>query len=811
MIRNYIVVTFRNFVRNRNYALINVLGLSIGLTSCIVLFLLIRYELKFDTFHSRYDNIFRITQSSISSSGEEHSSATPYPLIGGFRNDFPEIPLTTQLHFQNEVMLSINNEKFMVRNALFADSLFFDVFDFHVLSGNPGNALAQPGKILITRSLADKIGYESFGSSPPRIMIQNLFEVEIAGVVSDPPVTSHIQFELILPMRSLTADFIGGMDLNHWGLTASGYTYVVLPDHVTRESVEERFKGFIEKYYNKRDGERRSLQLQPLRDIHFDEKYTENPSEAPNASIGELWVMAILGVFILVIACINFINLSTALAIRKSKEIGIRKTLGAKRGQLTFYFLLETFLITLASVVISLGATEWLTSWLNSFTGKEISLDLFSNPSLVIFLIVLVAFTSILSGSYPALILSGFNPVAVLKNKMSSQNSSGGRVRKFLVVCQFIIAQVLIIGTLIISDQMEYFRTKPLGFDKDAVLIVPVPDNKKEKLESLRVRLESNPDIRSVSYSLGAPTSENNFGTSFYLTENPAKDLFATGVKPVDYHYRETYGLTMRAGRWFTENEEKAADPSVEQAQQHHVYIVNESAARRLGFNNPEEIIGKNITTGVNRIDAEVVGVVNDFHVASLHSKINPVVMLHLPSFYFEAGIKVNSSNLSRTLDFIEKHWNEVYPDYYYEYEFLDEKLAALYRRDQRSSTLLKIFAGISIFIGCLGLYGLVSFMANQKMKEVGIRKVMGASVQSILILFSGDFVRLILVAFVFAAPLSWYLMNQWLDTYAYHIAIHWSVFVVSVVATLIIALATVSYRAVRAAITNPAETLRTE
>jgi len=373
------------------------------------------------------------------------------------------------------------------------------------------------------------------------------------------------------------------------------------------------------------------------------------------------------------------------------------------------------------------------------------------------------------------------------------------------------IAQCLIIGTLVIAGQMEYFKNKNLGFNKEAVIGISIPDNKKETLESFRSRLERNSNISNISFSIGAPTSSNNFGTSYFLSEGDSKDVFVVSVKPVDRHYLTTYGISLVAGRWFTESDEKLADPLLPRDQQQHVYIMNESAVKRLGFNKPEDILGKSVTTGVNRIKSEVVGVVNDFHVSSLHDEIKPVILMNFPEFYYEAGIKVNAGQLRETVKYIEAQWTALYPDSYFEYFFLDEELAKLYRQDERTFTLFKIFAGVSIFIGCLGLYGLISFMANQKLKEVGIRKVMGASVASIVVLFSKDFIRLIVIAFVIAAPLAWYFMNQWLQGFAYHIDIHWSVFLISILSTLCIALLTVSYRSIRAAVSNPSETLRTE
>lgn len=809
MIKNYFLVTVRNFWRNSNYAFINILGLGVGISACIVIFLLVRNELSFDRFNSKFDSIYRIVTVSSSGSGEEFSSSSPYPLIGAFRNDFPDVPLATQIHHQQDVLAQIDDRKFKLNEIIFADSLFFKVFDFEVIAGNPEVALGEPGKLFLTESLAKRMGVTD--KFPARIKLSNVIEGEVAGIVKDPPANSHIQFEMIVPMKSLTKDFVGGFPIDRWGVLASAYTYVVLPKGMEKSILEKRLPAFGSKYLEKDDADRRSFHLQALEDIHFDERFIDNPTKGTNASRQQLAVMVVLGVFILSIGCINFVNLSTALAIRKSKEIGVRKTLGAAQTQLSVYFLFETFFITVIAVLLSLGALEWSLPFINTFLGKDIELRLFSDYELPLFLLVLITATTLLSGVYPAWILSGYNPAVVLKNKITAQSSSGGGVvRKVLVVCQFIIAQVLIIGTLIISDQMRYFRSKPLGFDKEAVIQVRVPGGDENIRQAFRDRLLTDRNIRSVAFTIGAPTSDNNLGTGFYLSDTP-NDFYPVGVKAADYYYMETYGIKLKAGRWFTEAEGKMARSALPREERRYKYVINESAMRRLGFRSPEEIIGRNIGTGINDVEAEVIGVVHDFHISSLHNEIQPVVFMNFDNFFVEAGIKMNSENFTETLAMIEKNWNDLYPDYYFEYFFLDQQLEALYKDDQRTFALMKVLSGVSIFVGCLGLYGLISFMANQKLKEVGVRKVMGASVVSIVLLFSRDFIRLILIAFAIAAPLGWYFMNQWLQSFAYHIEIHWSVFLISVLATLVIALGTISYRSMKAALANPADTLRTE
>jgi len=806
MIKNYLRITFRSFARNRNYTLINVVGLSIGITSCIVIFLLISNDLSFDNFQSKYDQIYRVVLETKNSSDTEYGTTTPYPFTKAFRNDFGDIPLVSQIHIQDEVLVNANGDKQRVAKVLFADSLFFSVFDFQVISGNPAVDLGRPGKAFLTQSLADRI----LKDGNTHLRLDNKLDLEVVGIVADPPPNSHIFYSMLVSMPSLTSEFIG-LSIDEWGMTMSGYNYLVLPDKIKPSVLEERLKSFAAKYFDEKDAARKSFLLQPLKAIHFDERYTENPGKASNAKMTDLVVMGILGLFILSIACVNFINLATALAVKKSKEIGIRKTLGAGRAQLAAYFLAETFLLTFFSVVISLCFAEWLLKWLNNFLGVSLEMNLMSNPTLVGFLLLLILFTTLLAGFYPSIILSGYNPLTVLKNKITPQGTSNVTVRKVLVVFQFIIAQVLIIGTLIMSSQMNYFRQKPLGFDRDLLVTVPLPDNDPAVLESFRTQLQSNHQIEKVSFSTGAPTSDVSISTNYFLSERGSEELHKVDIKCADLFYLTTYGLKLRAGRWFTDAEEREANSAKPPRERILGYILNEAAVKRLGIGSPEEMIGKKISTGMYNIDAEVLGVVEDFHTSSLHEEIEPVILILFPDFYFTGGMKLAPQNLDQTIADIKAKWTSIFPEYAFEYEFLDDHLLKMYEHDDRIFTMFKIFAGISIFIGCLGLYGLIAFMATAKLKEVGIRKVLGASVGSIMMLFSMEFIKLIAIAFVVAAPVAWYFMRQWLDSFAYRISIPWTVFVVGILSTLIIAILTVAYRSLQAAFTNPAETLRTE
>lgn len=802
MLRNYFTIAFRSLLRNKSYTLINVLGLALGITTCIVIFLIIRHELSYDKGFSKADNIYRIIRHSTDASGLTKSSITPYPLGPTLKSDFPDV-LSTQFHFGFESLMTIDEDKKRVQNIVFADTSFFDVFDFEVVSGNPKKDLAQPGKVFLTEEFAKTL------SKPDAkyLKLDNLLEFEIAGIIKTPRTPSHIAVNMIASRTTLTPELAQkflGFPFDQWGLNSAGFTYVVLPQNVTKENLESRFIPFLKKYYSEEDAARQSYHLQPLSEIHFNTEFDENPGTA-SVSSANLIVLGFIGIFILVIACVNFINLATALSVHRSREVGIRKTLGAKQGQLTFQYLGEAILLAAFAGVLSIVAAQIVMPLIASFLEKKIVFNLWSDGYLQMFVVGSVLLTALFSGSYPAIVLSHLNPVRALKNKINQQAHGSVPMRKLLVVLQFSIAQVLIICTLVVASQLDYFKNKSLGFNKDAVINVSLPDREESKREAIRNKLMADADIKDISFSLGAPTAPFNFGTGMFLTAKGRNDRYGVNIKPVDTHYKDVYGLQLIEGRWFTESDEKTAN--VKETYE-WVYVLNETAVKTLGFASPKEIIGQSVTIGFNDKAGPVIGVVKDFNTASLHTNLQPVVMLPFHMAY-DAGIKIATTNTTGVIKKIEEAYNSQYPEYLFEYTFLDDYLGRLYRDESKMFTMFEIFAGIAIFIGCLGLYGLASFMAEQKTKEIAIRKSLGASVGHIISLFSKEFVILISIAFAVAVPTAWYFMNQWLQGFAFRIEISWVVFVVGVSATLLIAFVTVGYRSLRAASANPVDALK--
>lgn len=804
MFKNYIKVTFRNIIKSKWYSLINVIGLTIGITGSLLIYLHISTELSFDDFHS--DLTYRITRSSDTSSGLDYEPNVPYPLIKSLNVDFPQIDKATLYHDDDNPVLNVDGEKFKMEHAIFADSNFFDVLNFKVLSGNAKKALSQPNNLLLSKSTAELY----FGENDPigKKIKYNALDLEVAGIFEDVPVNSSIQFDAVVSYPSFSSDYIGGLDITEWSMSAEGFSYVKLNPTSSAADVEEQFKVAMKKYYSEESYNRRHFHLQPAKEVHFDAKWNNS---AVNTT--SLIALGVIGAFLVFIGCVNFINLSTALAVKKSKEIGIRKTLGASKKQLVGQFLGETFFITLVSAILSIAISERVIPIFNNSFNKNLEFNIFQDTNILLFVLLLVFLVTLIAGIYPALILSGYNPIKALKTNIHSQSSGSLFLRKGLIIFQFLISQILIICTIIISSQMNFFSNKSLGFDKEAILNIEIPDNEADKLERFKEQLVVGTGIKNVSFSLGEPMSNNTFETNYRLTDDQSELHNRVNIKVADINYKDTYGLTLLYGRWFTEADVKAAESLFAKDEENGrlSYILNEQAAKTLGFANPEEIVGKNITTGIGDISAEVIGVVKDFHLTSLHEKIGPAVLVNFPRFYYNAGVKISMENSREALAHIEESFNNIYPESLFEYSFMDDRIQEFYTNESQTFNLLKLFSGLSIFISCLGLLGMISFIVAQRTKEVGIRKVLGAGVSSIILLFTKDFITLVIIAFVIASPIAWYVMDSWLGNFAYQIDIEFWFFALAMLISVLITFLTIGFQSFQSAISNPVDSLRDE
>jgi ABC-type antimicrobial peptide transport system permease subunit len=718
-------------------------------------------------------------------------SNTPYPLAKAIRTDFPELESVTQLHYEIfGGQVSVGADRYSESNIIFADSLFLSVFDYNWISGEPKHALAQPNSVVLTETLAKKYfnGQDALGKV---IILNSSLNFKVTGVIKDVPTNTHLPFSMLVPYSAYK-----DRDIDMWGYTNHGFTYVVLPENVTKNQIANKLPSFVLKYMGAEAAKGTAFELQPLYDIRFDTRFaTSNPTATISKEM--LWTLGIIGVLIVLIACANFINLSTAQAMKRGREVGMRKVLGSTKGQLISQFLSESLLLTSFAVVISLIFTYLLIPNLNlylEFTQLHFSFDLF----LILFLLLITLIVGLLSGLYPAMVLASYKPVVALKNSIGSftKGKSYFSLGKSMVVFQFVAAQALIIGTIVISGQMEYFRQKDLGFDKKAIVNFYLPTQDVQKLALVRNELLKHPQISSVSYGKGAPTSNDLFGADFSME---GKKEFGIRVKSADEFYLDTYGLTLLAGSWLPQSR---ADKSL------HKFVVNETMLKKMGYN----VLGKNITIRLwENFDGVIVGVVKDFHLTSLKEDIAPLVIMNLPEAFSQAGVKLSGQNFQQTLLHIEDVYKTAFPQSTFSYSFLDEEIAKLYAREEKIEALFKNFAGVAIFIACLGLFGLTSYVAVRRTKEIGIRKVLGASVTQIVLLLCKEFALLVFIAFLMAAPLAWYVMNGWLEGFAYSIQIGPGTLAAAGLITMLIALLTIGFHAIKAALANPIKSLRSE
>jgi putative ABC transport system permease protein len=809
MLKNYFKIALRNIKRNKGFFALNFIGLYISVVVCILIALIILHETSFDKPADNTVSIYRVVDNSTSSTGKTFSAVTPYPLAHAMRAAMPGQQLISQIHFDKDNQVSFGDKKFKEMNIIFADSVFPKLFPLTVKEGSIQRALAEPGFAILT----DKTAERYFGKENAvgkRIKLANLVDLEVAAVIADAPANTHLPYNMLLSYLSFKADFIGGIPVDQWGVHSAGFTYIGVPGDNKVKHTEAILSSIVTKYIHQENiGVKTEFKLQPLHDIHYNQLYAHNnPSYTINYSY--LYLIGAIGLFLMLAACINYTNLSTALAIKKSKEVGVRKTMGATRSHLIKQFLSETFLLTGLVVLAATFSVRFFLPLLNNFLDKNIPLDWLNFQS-IFFIVSLWVTVSLLSGLYPAFVLSGFNAITALKSKISAPKTSVVMLRKGLVTFQFLTAQILIIGAIVVAKQMSFVQSTPLGFDKEKVLDIALPENKPAQLLALQNKLSSISGISSFSLSLDAPVGDNQVNTEFNLKEKYATEQLHVAVKAADKGYLKTYGLQLVAGRWFDENDESKIANTVPDSLRNYAFVLNETAVKTLGFASAQDAIGKYVTFGMNDISAPVIGVVKDYHIASLRQAVSPVLMVEFPFFYYNAGIKLSGNNTAATLSAIEKAWTSVYPQQIFENNFLDEHVAGLYKDEKRTQQLFNLFTFLSIAINVLGLIGLLSFMIEQKTKEIGIRKVLGASVKDISFILSKDFLRLIVIAFLIAAPVAWLLMNRWLQDFAYRTEISWWVFAVAIMAALVITCIAVGFQTIKAAVANPVKSLKNE
>jgi predicted permease len=802
MFKNYFKTAFRNLKRNKSYAIINTLGLTVGIASCLLLFLVIRFESSFDNFHPKKNSIYRVCTEFHNEEGVSYHDGVSFPVTNAIRIDYPQIHEVAAI-FNRGAQVTINNgdkqsNKFVEDNIYYAEPQFFSMFYFEWLNGDAATSLKNPNNAVLTQATAEKYFGNLKNALGKTITLANKTPFIVSGILKDGPVNSDFPIKIVIPYSALANTNIKN-NLNDWVSTYGGaYTFIVLPEGLTPQRFNADLASFAKKH-KPAEYSKDSYVLQPLKEIHYDERFGNYNGHTFSHSL--ITALSLIGLFLIVIACVNFVNLATAQAVNRSKEVGVRKVLGSNRKQLALQFLMETAIIVCSACVMAVLIAAVVLPFLNKLLEVQIQLNLIDDPIMILFLSCTAIIVTVLSGSYPAVILSGFNPITALKSKISSEMVGGVSLRRGLVVLQFAIANILIIGMILVVSQMNFFRNASLGFDKAEIINVPLINDSINltKLDFVRDRLKSNPDIQKVSFSYASPSADNNWSSDFRYDHAAKSTDFSANLKWADPDYFNTFNLRLVAGRPYGPSD-TVRD-----------FVVNETLLKKLGVRNPQDAIGRQISFWDGRMVGNIVGVVRDFNVNSLRRPLAPVVMSTWKHVYQTINIKIKPGSEKTALPFIEKLWKTTYPDFVYEYHFLDQTIENFYKQEDQLSQLYKIFAGIAIFISCLGLYGLVSFMAVQRTKEIGIRKVLGASVRTIIYLLSKEFTLLIMLAFVISAPIAWYIMHEWLKNYAYRIPLSASIFLLAIGSSILIAWLTVAHRAINAALANPIKSLRSE
>lgn len=790
----------RNLWKNKSHTLINVLGLSLGITCSVVLFLLIRFWLSFDTYHSNADRIYRLVRTATYQGNTDYTGGIPVPLPDALRTDFPDLEQVVFMSYFRQGLITIHAGSDEAKNfqeeegLVYIEPTYFKVFDRPLVQGNPDAALDDPNEVVLSESLVEKYFGKQWREEAivgQSITLNKATELKITGIAVDHPENTDLPFDMLISYATVKDAMLedGG-----WGsIDSDNQVFMLLAEGQSPASVDERLPDFLTKYNeNQMEGMEVILSLQPLQEVHFDESrsaYSYNTIPKPI-----IYTMSIVAAFMVLIACINFVNLATAIATKRAKEVGIRKALGSTRSQLMRIFMGEAVIITFISVLVALGAAELLLIRMNDFLELDLQLDLLRDASLLIFLLVVLLIVSLLSGAYPSWVLTRFEASKVLKSGMSFSHQKGYNLRRGLVIFQFVIAQAFIIGTLVLISQTRYLRQADLGFNQKGIVSVFLPGEDTQTKKTLKNELLRINTVENVSLAYSSPSSGSVSVTSFTIDGD--ETTYHTQVKYVDENYIDVYGLQLLAGTGLIESDSITR------------LVVNEKFLSKVGISSPEEALGRQVDVWGRTLP--IVGVMKDFHTVSLRGTIDPTVLIDASNFR-EAHVLINTNNISNTLTEIESRWKTAYPEYTFDYNFIDEAIAEFYQGERNMSVILTIASLVVIFIGCLGLYGLITFMAEQKTKEVGIRKVLGASVSSIVRLFSMEFVRLILIAFVVAAPLAYYVMQLWLQNFEYKIDLSIGLFVAGILITLLIALTTITYRSLQAARSNPAQALRSD
>ncbi len=813
MIQNYLKIALRNLQKNRLYTFLNISGLALGLACCFLVILFIRHERSYDDFQVHQKTAYRVNYHPRFANPDLLLTRNPAPMAPLLAAQIPEIQVAARLYPRSVSLREPgSNQQFEMADAHFADPGILQILSFQFLEGDANSALNEPFSIVLNETNARKL----FGEQPAlgrSLYLANQGPFKVSGVVRDWPSNAHLRFDFLAPYTAMfdiepgyTRDQIRNNITQNW-VASHSYTYLLLANNAQPEVVASKMGAFIREFGNPQVREQQDFSLLPVRNIHLESRADGEPVATANPNY--LRIFLSIGLLTLLIACINFINLSTASAMQRVREVSLRKVMGAGRGALIRQYLGESLLMGFGAFLLSLGLVAFGLPLLNRVTGTEISLSYAQDWPLLGLFAGIFILAALLAGGYPAWFISRFQPVAGLKGVSGAPG--GALLRKLLTTAQFFVAIALIAGTIVIYAQLDYLRNFPMGFEKDSVLRVPLfsdnlnsifgqttPDMRSKTL-AFEDELLKNSAIKAVTQSQGAPgfgTARRNFSTD---SIRPEDNLFMSAFA-VDYDYAKLYDLKLLAGRDF----DKSFGTD-------HIngFMINEQAVKTLGWKTPENAVGKNIT--MEGRNGQVVGVFRDFHFNSLHDEIQPLALVVSPNQFNTFSIRLEGGRFQEGRDIVQKTWTQFFPEKVFEPEFLSEGLANNYETEKRLSDLIGYFALLAILISCFGLFGLATFTAFQKTKEIGIRKVLGASIVGITGLLAKDFLKLVFIAIVLAIPLAYYFMHAWLEDFAYRIDIQWWMFALAGVVAVAIAFLTVGFQSVRAALANPVKSLRSE
>lgn len=793
MFKNYLKIAVRNLWKHRGFSFLNIMGLAIGLTAGFLILLYVVFELSYDSFHTKGDNIYRVVADIQTPSELIEADRPAWAVTKHLETEFEEIQASVRIMDLGPLVRN-GNIKYQEPEMVAVDSAFFKVFDFELLQGNPDKVLVEPYTMVVSESSAKKYFGEQNPIGQTLLVSDDAFPVKVTGVMADIPENSHIRPEMLLSLTTFTQSLNPETD-QQWGNYGAA-AYVLLNQNTDHKLLESKFPDFLERNNGENMKESKmfvTLLLEPFKDVYLQSARGGNG----NGSMTNVYIFSIVAIFILLIACINFINLTTARSVERAKEVGIRKVIGAEKSQLGLQFIGESVIISFFAFILTVVLTALFLPAFNNMAGKIISEGIFANPLHIGMLLLIALAIGVLAGIYPAFVLSSFRPVSVLKGSFST-GTQGTLLRKGLVITQFTISIALIIGTIIIYHQMNFMRSQELGFDKEQTLVLET--NVSPSQTSLKLAIETLPGVASTSLGSAVPGGGNS--GAYSEIENKDGDMQVANLDAyfVDYDYLDQFELKVLAGRGFSRD--FVTDTT-------EAMVINEMAVKLFGYSTPEEAIGAKFDQWGRQ--GQIVGVIKDFHFRSLQQNIPPLTIRMEEGNTGLITVKLKPENIQQTVASIEEKWQTILPNAPFNYYFLDEFFDRQYRTEERFGNLFLSFAALAILISCLGLLGLAAYSTLQRRREIGIRKVLGSSISGVVNLLSLDFLKLVGIAFLIATPLAWFFMNSWLEDFAYRIDIQWWMFALAGGCALLIALLTVSFHAVKAAIVNPVKSLRSE